>query len=92
MMRIHLDMSQKYWCIAEARLMMISDQAISSLEVIIFSYKALAYRIALASCFGGNPVTQYSHHHHVLRPKTSENSLNSQTMNLDIRLDSIFHI
>ena len=34
--------------------MMISDQAISCLEVITFSFKYFAYRLSLASCFGGH--------------------------------------
>ena len=70
--------------------MMIFDQAISCLEVITCSFKALAYRIPLASCFGGNYVTHKSRHRHVLRPQTSTISLNSQIVKLDIGLDSYF--
>ena len=89
MMRNHI-MSKKYWCISEAWLMMIFDQAISFLEVINCSFKSLSYHIPLASFFGGNSIACKSCHHHVLRPKTSEISLNSQTMKLDIGLNSHF--
>ena len=67
MVKTYLLMSQKYWYIADAWLMLISDQAYSCLKVITCSIKALAYHIPLASCFGGNFVTHKSHHHHVMR-------------------------
>ena len=70
--------------------MMILDQAISYLEVITFSFKSLTYLIPLASFFGGHFVTHKYRHHHVLRPKTSEITLNSQTVKLDIDPDSYF--
>ena len=38
----------------------------------------------------GNSITHKYHHHYVLRPKTSEISLNSQTVKLDIGPDSYF--
>ena len=76
MMRTYLLMSQKYWCIVDAWLMMISDQANSCLEVITFSFKSLTYCIPLASCFGGHFVTLKSHQHHVMRSQTSLFSLN----------------
>ena len=78
MMMRHLVMSQKYWCIADAWLTMISDQANSCLEVITCSFKALAYCIPLTSCFGGHFVTHKSCHHHVLRSQTSAISLKFQ--------------
>ena len=55
---------------------MISDQADSCLEVITFSFKALAYRIPLASCFGGRYVIPKSYHQHVIRSLTPLFSLN----------------
>ena len=62
-------MSQKYWCIADARLM-ISDQVDSCLKVITFSFKSLTYRIPLASCFGGHSFIPKSCHQHVIRFQT----------------------
>ena len=50
--------------------MILSDQAGSYLEVITFSIKSLAYRIPLASSYGGNSVTHKSHHHHAMRSQT----------------------
>ena len=61
---------------SDAWLMMISNQENSLLEVITFAFKALAYHIPLASCFGGNFVTHKSHHHHVIRSKTSIIAMN----------------
>ena len=66
MMKTHLLMSQKYWCIADALLMLIPDQADSWLVVITFSIKYLVYRIPLASCFGGHSITPKSRHQHVI--------------------------
>ena len=69
---------------------MIFDQANSFLEVITCSFKSLAYCIPLASCFGGHYVTLKSHHYHVLSPKTSAITLNSQTVKLNIGPHSSF--
>ena len=62
--------SQKYWCIAYAWLM-ICDQADSYLEVITYSFKVLTYHIPLASCFGGHSVIPKSRHQHVIRSQNS---------------------
>ena len=78
MVRRHLVMSQKYWCIADAWLMMISDQANSCLEVITCSFKSLTYHIPLDSCFGGHYFIPKSHHRHVQRTQTSMISLNTK--------------
>ena len=67
---------KKYGCIVESWLIMIFDQANSFLEVITCSFKSLACRIPLSSCFGGHFVTHKSHHHHVMRSQTSIISLN----------------
>ena len=64
-----LFISQKYWCITDAWLM-ISDQADSFLEVINFSFKYLAYRIPLTSCFGEHSVIPKYRHQHVMRSQT----------------------
>ena len=69
MMRTHLFIIQNYWCIANAWLL-ISDQADSCLKVITSSFKAITYRIPLASCFGGDYLIHKSHHQHVMRPQT----------------------
>ena len=69
MMKTHLLMSQNYWCIAYSWLM-ISDQADSCLKVITWSFKSLAYRIPLASCFGGHSIIPKSRHQHVIRFQT----------------------
>ena len=87
MMNTYLPVIQKYWCIADSWLMMIPDQANSCLEVITFSFKYLAYHIPLASCFGGDSVTQKSHHHHVMRSQTSVFSLNSKLWSENIGPD-----
>ena len=84
MMRNHLDMSQKYWCIVESWLMMIFNQDISYLKVITCSFKDLSIHIPLASCFGGDSVTHKSRRHHVSRPKTSKISLNSQNYEVGV--------
>ena len=65
-----------YWSAA----MMISDQANSFLKVINFSFKALTYRIPLASFFVGHSITPKSHHQHVMRSQTSLFALQSQNM------------
>ena len=52
MMRTHLVMIKKYWCISDAWLMMISDKVNSCLKVITCSFKSLSYRIPLASWLG----------------------------------------
>ena len=56
----------KYWCIADAYSMTLSNQDRSYLEVITFSIKALSYDIPLASCFGGISVTLKFYHQHVI--------------------------
>ena len=76
MMRRHLIMIQKYWCIVDDWLTMISDQYNSCLEVINFSFKDLSYRIPLASIFGKIFATHKYYHHQVMRPQKSVFSLN----------------
>ena len=66
----------KYWCIADAYSMTLSDQARSDLKVITCSIKALTYLIPLASCFWGHFVIPKSCHHHVIRSLTPLFSLN----------------
>ena len=88
MMWRHLVMSQKYWCIANAWLM-ISDQVHSFLEVITFSFKDLVYRIPLASWFGGHSVTHKYRRHHVLRSQTSVIAINPKLWSENTSLDFI---
>ena len=83
MVKTYFLMSQNYWCITDSRLMLISDQDNSFLEVITCSIKALAYRILLASCFGGHFVTHKSQYHYVMRSQTSVITLNPKLL-LDI--------
>ena len=67
--------------------MVISDQVDSYLEVITFSIKSLAYRIPLASCFGGHSVIPKSCHQHVIRPLTPLFSLNPKHWSENSALD-----
>ena len=58
----------------------LRSSLISFLEVTTFSFKALAYHIPLASCFGGDFVTHKSRHHHVMRSQASFIALKSQVV------------
>ena len=77
----------KYWCIADACLITLSDQVGSYLEVITCSIKALAYLIPLASCFRGDFVIPKSCHHHMIRSITPLFSLNPKHWSENSALD-----